>query len=337
MARASNPTKYVGSSQRGATSPLSQEDTSCQPLSPYADVGAVVPLVHSSLHLPLLTNHFSPVHLPSTPNHDILCPQTMKGILVEKTGGPEVLQYRTDLPVPSPKEGQVLVKNTHIGINYIDTYFRTGLYPSPKPETLGKEAAGHVVSLGPGVSTGLQENDRVVWMGTSGGYAEYTVAEAARTIKLPESISSADACAALLQGLTALTLVEEAHRVNRGDWILVLAASGGVGGWLCQILRAKGAHTIAVVGSRQKAQVAKDAGAEIVVAEVDDEKEGEEEEAGDEEVRRVVMEKTGGEGVRAVFDGVGKKTFDRSLELVARKGTMVSFGNASGLVEPFSI
>ncbi|KAL9101990.1 MAG: hypothetical protein Q9163_002819 [Psora crenata] len=252
--------------------------------------------------------------------------QTMKGVLIERTGGTEVLQYRTDLPVPSPKEGEVLVKNSHIGINFIDTYFRTGLYPSPKPEILGKEAAGHIVSLGPGV-TGFQENDRVVWTG-SNGYAEYTATPAARTIKIPESISSPDACAALLQGLTALTLVNEAYKVNRGDWVLVLAASGGVGGWLCQILRAKGAHTIATVGSPQKVQVAQDAGAELVLVE---------DEAGDEGVKNAVMENTGGEGVIAVFDGVGKKTFDRSLDLLARKGTLVSFGNASGVVEPFSI
>ncbi|KAL9128692.1 MAG: hypothetical protein Q9217_002685 [Psora testacea] len=250
----------------------------------------------------------------------------MKGVLIEKTGGTDILQYRTDLPVPTPKEGEVLVKNTYIGINYIDTYFRTGLYTSPKPEILGKEAAGNIISLGPGV-LGFSENDRVVWMGAS-GYAEYTAAPAARTMKIPNAISSPDACAALLQGLTALTLVEEAHKVNKDDWVLVLAASGGVGGWLCQILRAKGAHTIATVGSQQKVQVAKDAGAEVVLVE---------DEAGDEGVKTVVMEKTGGEGVRAVFDGVGKKTFDRSLEVVARKGTVVSFGNASGAVEPFSI
>ena len=254
-------------------------------------------------------------------------PKTMKGILITQTGGPEVLQYKTDLPVPSPKEGEVLVKNEVIGINYIDTYYRTGLYPSSKPEILGREAAGRVISIGPGVD-GFAENDRVVWMGTS-GYAEYTATPVTHVTKIPEAVSSKDACAAILQGLTAVTLVEESHKVEKGDWVLVLAASGGVGGWLCQILRAKGAHTIATVGSQSKAQVAKDAGAEVVVVE--------EEEAGDEGVKKVVMERTGGEGVRAVFDGVGKKTFDRSLDVVARKGTVVSFGNASGAVEPFSI
>lgn len=250
-------------------------------------------------------------------------PKTMCGVLIEKTGGTEVLQYRTDLPVPTPKEGEVLVKNDIIGINYIDTYFRSGLYPSPKPEILGREAAGHVVALGPGVD-GFSKSDRVVWVG-SRGYAEYTAAPAAKSIKIPDAITTSDACAAILQGLTALTLVEEAHKVEKGDWVLVLAASGGVGGWLCQILRAKGAHTIATVGSLGKVQVAKESGAEIVLVE------------GQADVQEEIMQKTGGEGVIAVFDGVGKSTFDRSLEVIARKGTVVSFGNASGAVEPFAI
>ena len=202
-------------------------------------------------------------------------------------------------------------------------YFRTGLYPSPKPEILGKEASGHIVSLGPSV-TGFLENDRVVWLGVT-GYAEYTAAPAAKTVKIPSAISSPDACAAILQGLTALTLTEEAHPVQKGDWVLVLAASGGVGGWLCQILKAKGVHTIATVGSEGKVAVAKESGAEVVVVE----DEG--------VVQQKVKECTGGKGVTAVFDGVGKTTFDRSLEVVARKGTLVSFGNASGVVAPFAI
>lgn len=208
----------------------------------------------------------------------------------------------------------------------LNRYVRTGLYPSPKPEILGKEASGRIVSLGPTSpsSPKFSPGDRVVWMGTS-SYAEYSVVPAHRAFKVPDSIGLDSASAALLQGLTALTLVEEAHKVLAGDWILVLAASGGVGGWLCQILRAKGAKTIAVVGSKAKVEVAKEAGADIVVVE----REG--------DVLATVREKTGGEGVRAVFDGVGKVTFERSLECVARKGSLVSFGNASGAVPPFSI
>lgn len=204
------------------------------------------------------------------------------------------------------------------------SYFRTGLYPSQKPEILGREAAGTVVDSHRTASPSFQPGDRVVWMGVS-GYAEFTAAPAARTIKVPDSISSPDACAAFLQGLTALTLVEEAHKVEKGDWVLVLAASGGVGGWLCQILKAKGAHTIATVGSEGKVAVAKESGSEIVLVE------------GIDDVVEKVKEHTGGAGVVAVFDGVGKDTFERSLECVARKGTLASFGNASGAVAPFLI
>lgn len=247
----------------------------------------------------------------------------MEGIQISQTGGTEVLQHKTDLQVPIPKEGEVLVKNDYIGINYIDTYFRTGLYPSPKPEILGREASGTIVSLGPSV-TSFTPNDRVVYLASS-SYAEYTAAPASKTVKIPSSISSPDACAALLQGLTALTLTEEAHAVQKGDWVLVLAASGGVGGLLCQILRAKGAHTIATVGSEGKVAVARESGAEVVLVE------------GEGVVESKVRECTGGKGVVAVFDGVGKATFERSLEVVARKGTVVSFGNASGAVPPFAI
>lgn len=194
------------------------------------------------------------------------------------------------------------------------------------PEILGKEASSRVVSLGPSSSSSSSFflGDRVVWMGGA-SYAEYSAIPALKASKIPEDIPADTACAAYLQGLTALTLVEEAHRVERGDWVLVLAASGGVGGWLCQILRAKAARTIAVVGSRAKVEVAQDTGADLVLVE------------GEDDVVGVVKEKTGGEGVRVVFDGVGKATFERGLECVARNGSMISFGNASGAVPPFPI
>ena len=161
-------------------------------------------------------------------------------------------------------------------------------------------------------------------MGTS-GYAEYTATPSEKAIKIPPQISPADACAALLQGLTAITLVEEAHKVEKGDWVLVHAAAGGVGLWLCQVLRAKGARTIATASSEEKRTLAKEHGAEVVVG------------YDKAEVLDAVKKYTGGAGVRAAFDGVGKATFDLSLEAVGRKGTMVSFGNASGAVEPFTI
>lgn len=204
-----------------------------------------------------------------------------------------------------------------------NSYFRTGLYPSPLPLILGKEASGLVVALGPTPSR-FFPNDRVVWMGNS-SYAEYSTCPISKCLKVPSEISSSDACAAILQGLTALSLVEEAHHVEKDDWVLVLAASGGVGGLLCQILRAKGARTIATVGRKEKVGVAEESGADVVVVE------------GEGDVLEIVKGKTGGEGVKVVYDGVGKDTFERSLACVARKGTLVSFGNASGAVEPFSI
>ncbi|KAL8784845.1 MAG: hypothetical protein Q9213_003749 [Squamulea squamosa] len=192
-------------------------------------------------------------------------PKMMKAIQIEKTGGTEVLQYK-DVLVPTPKENELLIKNEFIGVNYIDTYFRTGLYPNPKPMILGREASGTVAALGSQVpqSLGFSNGDRVVYMAVS-AYAEYTTCPAEKVMKIPDDITSADACAAFLQGLTALTLVEETHKVQSGDWVLVLAATGGVGGWLCQILRAKGAKTIGTVGSEGKVDIAKEQGADVVV------------------------------------------------------------------------
>ncbi|KAL9012765.1 MAG: hypothetical protein Q9173_002490 [Seirophora scorigena] len=245
-------------------------------------------------------------------------PKMMKAVQIEKTGGVEVLQYK-DCPVPSPKENELLIKNEYLGVNYIDTYFRTGLYPNPKPMILGREGSGTVVALGAAVPASLAfaDGDEVVYLGTS-AYAEYTACPAEKVIKIPQGVSSSDACAALLQGLTALTLVEEAHKVQPGDWILVLAATGGVGGWLCQILRAKGAKTIGTVGSESKVDMAKEQGADVVVID----------RPGQGDVLRTVKDYTDRQGVAAVFDGVGKDTFERSLECVGRKGTKLSAKNA---------
>ncbi|KAH8812597.1 hypothetical protein F5884DRAFT_820433 [Xylogone sp. PMI_703] len=256
-------------------------------------------------------------------------PKTMKGVVIEKTGGVEVLQYKTDLPVPTPGEGQVLVKNDFIGINYIDTYFRSGLYPAPQlPLILGREAEGHVAALGP-TKTDLVVSDRVVYLPPNTAYAEYTLAPLIHTARVPEGVPPGIAAASLLQGLTALTLIRESYPVKKGDWILVHAAAGGVGLWLCQLLKAVGARTIGTASTPEKIQLAKDNGAEFMI---NYRLEGEE---GD--VVKKVNELTGGAGVAAVFDGVGKDTFEIDLQVVARKGTLVSFGNASGTVPPFTI
>ncbi|KAI9679342.1 MAG: NADPH:quinone reductase [Caeruleum heppii] len=251
-------------------------------------------------------------------------PKTMSGVIVEKTGGSEVLQYRTDLPVPSPKEGEILVRNEFVGVNYIDTYFRTGLYPTTFPHTPGRESEGTVTAVGPNTSTTLREGDRVVMLATS-TYAKYTAAPADRALKIPADIPRSHAAAALIQGLTALTLVRESYAVQQGDWILVHAAAGGVGLWLCQILRAIGARTIGTASTEEKMTLAEKNGAGWMV------------DYSKEDFVGKVKEITGGEGVKAVFDGVGKSTFEGDLEVLARKGTLVSFGNASGAVPPVTI
>lgn len=206
------------------------------------------------------------------------------------------------------------------------SYFRTGLYPAPSlPYILGREASGTIVATGSGGDLfGLAAGDRVVWMAT-GAYAEYTAVPTAHATKVPAGVQADVAAAALLQGLTALTLIREAHPVKKGDWVLVHAAAGGVGLWLCQLLRAIGARTIGTASSAEKIDLARKNGAEVLIN------------YSNEDVVAKVKEVTGGAGVVAAFDGVGKATFDISMESLARKGSMVSFGNASGAVPPVTI
>ncbi|WPH04679.1 putative quinone oxidoreductase [Acrodontium crateriforme] len=252
-------------------------------------------------------------------------PSTMKGVIIEKNGGTEVLQHKTDLPVPQPKEGQVLIHNDFVGVNFIDTYFRSGLYPAPQfPYILGRESEGTVVKLGSGDVYGLKEGDKVVAL-SEGTYAEYTAANAAKVMKLPEQLAPKVGVASLLQGLTALTLIREAHHVNKGDWVLVHAAAGGTGQWLCSLLKAVGANIIGTASTSEKVALASKAGATHMInySEVD--------------VKSKVMELTDNKGVIAVFDGVGKSTFDLSLDCLARKGSLISFGNASGAPDPLTI
>jgi len=251
----------------------------------------------------------------------------MKGVYIEKTGGPEVLQYKTDIPLPELKEGEVLVKNEYISINYIDTYFRSGLYPPPSyPYILGREGAGTIAALGPNTPSSLSLGAPVVYMGQF-AYAEYTPVAADKVVTLPSTIDAKTAAAALLQGLTALTMIRESYHVQSGDWILVHAAAGGVGLWLVQLLKSVGARTIATASTPEKRELVKEHGAEVVIEYYD---------SGDVFVKKV-LEITGGKGVAAVFDGVGKTTFDASLASLARKGSMVSFGNASGAPAPITI
>ena len=189
---------------------------------------------------------------------------------------------------------------------------------------LGREAEGTIVSAPANTPYGLKEGDRVVCL-SEATYAEYSAAPAAKAIKIPKEMPEQVACASLLQGLTALTLIREAYHVQRGDWVLVHAAAGGVGLWLCQLLHSVGARMIGTASSPEKTKLAKEHGAEVVI------------DYSHEDVKSKVMEVTNGEGVKAVFDSVGKSTFDLSLDCLARKGTLASFGNASGAVPPLAI
>lgn len=253
-------------------------------------------------------------------------PTTMKAVVVEQTGGPEVLQYKTSYPVPTPKEGQLLVRNNICGVNYIDTYFRTGLYASPKPEILGREGAGTVVALGPNTS-GFKVGDRVAWLGT-GGYAEYTAAPAVKAVKIPEGVSDEDIMASFLSGLTTLAFATETYAVQKGDWVLVHAAAGGAGFLMTQILKNIGAKVIGTAGGPEKCALVKSLGADLVIDYRSEE--------GKDWVK-LVNEATGGRGVDVVYDSVGKDTWEGSLEAVKRKGTIVWFGNASGPVPPIAL
>lgn len=255
-------------------------------------------------------------------------PMCQRAVVVEEVGRPEVLQYRDDYSIPVPTEGQILVKNNIAGINYIDTYFRGGLYPSSKPVVLGREAVGTVVALGPSTDThGLRVGDRVIWLGT-GGYAEYTAVSAAKAMKLPAGISDEDATASFLSGLTCLAFTDETYKVKPDDWVLVHAAAGGVGLLMTQILKSIGAKVIGTAGGPDKVALVKGLGADHVIDYRSPE--------GD-EWPEVVNRITGGKGVDLVFDSVGKDTWEGSLQVVKRKGSVIWFGNASGPVPPLPL
>lgn len=208
------------------------------------------------------------------------------------------------------------------------SYFRSGVYKPPQfPYILGREGAGTVAAVGSNTPSDLPVGARVAYMGQQ-AYAEYTPVTSNYTIPIPDSIDTKTAAASLLQALTAVTLIRDAYAVQKGDWILVTAAAGGVGLWLCQLLKAVGARVIATASTPEKRELAKQNGAEVLLEYHEEDR--------DTFVKKVI-DATGGEGVHAVFDSVGKSTFDSSLSVVRRKGTLVSFGNASGPVEGFAL
>ncbi|KAK6356535.1 NADPH:quinone reductase [Orbilia javanica] len=250
---------------------------------------------------------------------------TQKAVQISRIGGTEVLEIN-QIPIPKPQPGQILVKAAYAGVNFIDTYFRSGLYPVPLPFTLGSEGSGTVEAVGEGV-TKYKPGEQVVYYG-SGSYTEYLNVPEKAISHVPEGLKLEDAAAILIQGLTALTMLRESYEVKKGDTILIHAAAGGTGLVLVQLAKALGATVIATASSPEKLEIAKQHGADYLVNYSGGE---------DEWVKEVLGYTKDGEGVEAVFDGVGKATFEGDLRVTKRKGSLISFGNASGAVDPFKI
>lgn len=248
----------------------------------------------------------------------------MKAIRFEQTGGPEVLRF-VDVTLAPPAAGEVRLRHTAIGLNYIDTYHRSGLYSVPLPSGIGLEAAGVVEALGPGVK-GLKVGDRVAYgTGALGAYAQARNYPANRLVKLPKAISDETAAAMMLKGMTVRYLLRATYKVKRGETILLHAAAGGVGLILSQWAHALGVKVIGTVGSDTKAEIAKAHGCTYVIN------------SSTEDVAKRVREITGGAGVPVVYDGVGQATLMSSLDSLRPRGLLVSFGNASGPVKAFDL
>ncbi|RQZ14436.1 quinone oxidoreductase [Burkholderia sp. Bp9031] len=240
-----------------------------------------------------------------------------KAIRYDQPGGPDVMKW-VDVEVGAPKAGEVRIRQHAVGLNYIDVYFRTGLYPQPLPGGLGMEAAGEVTAVGDGV-TALKVGDRVAYVGQPpGAYAQERVMPAERLVKLPDGISYDDAASVMLQGLTAHYLLRRTYPVKAGDTILIHAAAGGVGLLVCQWAKALGATVIGTVGSDEKAALAQAHGCDHPIVYTR------------ENFTQRVKEITNGAGVPVVYDSIGKDTYIGSLDCLAPLGYFVSFGNASG-------
>ena len=249
----------------------------------------------------------------------------MRAARVTKTGGPEVLEH-AEVEVPEPGPGRVLVQVAASGVNFIDTYFRAGVYPRPLPAVLGAEGAGTVARLGPGV-TGLAPGDHVAWADdNAGSYAEYDVVNADRLVAVPESVDLEAAAAAMLQGMTAHYLVNSTWELKAGQTALVHAAAGGMGLLLTQLAKAKGARVIGTTSTEAKERLAREAGADEIVryTEVED-------------LAAEVRALTEGRGVDVVYDGVGRDTFEASLGSLRKRGLLALYGAASGQVPPFDL
>jgi len=249
----------------------------------------------------------------------------MAAVRVHKTGGPEVLTYE-DVSVPAPGPGQIKLKNHAIGVNFIDTYFRMGMYPSPVglPFVSGNEGAGEVTAVGQGV-TEIKVGDRVGYVSALGSYAAERIMPAERAVKLPDKISYEQAAGMMLKGMTVQYLLRRTYRVQKGDNVLIHAAAGGIGLIACQWANHLGANVIGTVGSKEKGELAKKNGAHHIIN------------YRDEDFVAKVKEITGGKLCEVVYDGVGKATFPASLDCIKPLGMFVSFGSASGQIDAFNI
>ena len=247
----------------------------------------------------------------------------MKAIQIHETGGPEVLTL-ADLPIPEPGPGQVLIRVEAVGVNFIEVYFRNGVYKAALPLTLGSEAAGTVEELGPGV-TGFAAGDAVASVSVLGSYAEYALVPAASLVKVPDGLTMQQAAAALLQGMTAHYLSHSTFPLKAGDTALVHAGAGGVGLLLTQMAARLGARVIATVSTAEKAELSRSAGASDVILYTEKDFAA--------EVKRL----TGGKGVDVVYDSVGKTTFEGSLNCLRPRGLLALFGASSGPVPPFDL
>jgi NADPH:quinone reductase len=245
----------------------------------------------------------------------------VKAICVHEVGGPEVLKYE-EVPVPTPGPGQALVKLEAIGLNFLDCYFRAGLYKAPLPFIPGSEAAGTVTAIGPNVTL-VRVGDRVSYAPAMGAYAEYAVVAAERLVPVPASVDAKTAAAVTLQGMTAHYLATSTYALKPGDTALIHAAAGGVGLLLVQIAKMRGARVFGTVSTREKAALAREAGADDVILYAEQDFEAE------------IMRLTGGKGVNVVYDSVAKTTFEKSLNCVGPRGVLALFGQSSGPVTTF--
>ena len=247
----------------------------------------------------------------------------MNAIQVSQVGGPEVLKL-VDLPIPEPKPNEALVQIKAAGVNFIDVYYREGRYPAPVPFVAGQEAAGIVTAIGSEV-TNVKIGERLAYSGVQGAYAEYTTVPVDRLVKIPDQLDFDQAAAAMLQGMTAHYLSHSTYPIKNGETVLVHAAAGGVGALLVQMAKNLGARVIGTAGSEEKAQLARENGADEVIIYTKQDFET--------ETHRL----TEGKGVHVVYDGVGKTTFDKDLNVLQPRGYLVLFGASSGAVPPFDL